>query len=226
MTTPPMAQPNPDTSTPDVPDVSAEWYLEVTTWAASSPGWAQWLIAFLTEALVVVFLALFLVVWWRARHRPPATYRRALLAPVVTGIAYVSSEAVKVLWQQDRPCRALGEVSTILTCPEVGDWSFPSNHSTIVGAAAVAVLWSSRALGTLAVATALVAATTRVLVGVHYPHDVVAGLLFGAAVATTLPLLSRLPLPVPGNRPEPPPSPPTTNYPPESSVEQTVRLYR
>ncbi|MFD7657006.1 phosphatase PAP2 family protein [Actinosynnema sp. NPDC059797] len=222
MTTPVVAQAKSDASVPDVPDLSAEWYLDLATWAASGPGWTRSLIAFMTEALIAVMLVLFLITWWRARHRPPVAYRRALLAPVVTGIAYLSSEAVKLIWQQDRPCRALGEVSTIIACPELGDWSFPSNHSTIAGASAMAILWSSRALGALALATAVLAAASRVLVGVHYPHDVVAGLLFGAAVATTLPLLARLPLPVPGNRftkrplpsaAPPPPSAPTSSAP-------------
>ncbi|GAA1292671.1 phosphatase PAP2 family protein [Saccharothrix xinjiangensis] len=221
-----MAQANPDISIPDIPDLSAEWYLDMATWAASTPGWVRSLIAFMTEALIVVFLVLFLVVWWRARRRPPVAYRRALLAPVVIGAAYLLSEAVKLAWQQDRPCRALGEVGTIITCPDLGDWSFPSNHSTIAGASAMAILWSSRALGALALATAVLAAASRVLVGVHYPHDVVVGLLFGAAVATAIPLLARLPLPVPGNRfmkeslPLAPPPPPA------SSVEHTVRLPR
>jgi membrane-associated phospholipid phosphatase len=172
----------------DVPDISAEWYLDIVAFAADQPAWLRDLAAVLTEALVVVFVVLFAVLAW-TRRTDPSALARALAAPVVVGAAYVLSELIKSDWQVDRPCRAL---TTIATCPEIGDWSFPSNHATIAGAAAVAVLWSSRALGALAVVVALLEAASRVFVGVHYPHDVMAGLLLGAAVAATLPLVSKV----------------------------------
>lgn len=186
-----VLQGKPAVSIPDVPDVSARWYLDVVEWAGASPGWAQSLLAVLTEAVVGLFAVLFAVLWWRARHGPPTARRRALLAPVVTVLAYLVSEAVKAAWQQDRPCRVLPEAVPIVECPELGDWSFPSNHSTIAAAAAVAVLRSSRVLGAVAVAAALFAAASRVLVGVHYPHDAVAGLALGTAVAAALLVLTR-----------------------------------
>ena len=72
---------------------------------------------------------------------------------------------------EDRPCRG---AATILAgqCPPVGDWSFPSNHATIAGALATAVLLLSPRWGLLAAPLALLAALSRVFVGVHYPHDV------------------------------------------------------
>ncbi|ONI85119.1 hypothetical protein ALI22I_29460 [Saccharothrix sp. ALI-22-I] len=179
-------------SVPDVPDVSARWYLEVIDLAATSPDFVQSFTAFATEAVLGVFAVLFAVVWWRARHGPPEPRHRAFAAPVVTVLAYLLSESVKGAWQEGRPCRVLGEVATIVPCPEVGDWSFPSNHATIAGAAAVAILWSSRALGALALAFAILTAASRVFVGVHYPHDVAAGLLLGVMAAALLPLLTRL----------------------------------
>lgn len=188
----------------DVPDISAEWYLDIVTFAADCPPWLRDLAAVLTEALVVVFGVLFAVLAW-TRRTDPAALARALAAPVVTGAAYLVSELIKSGWQVDRPCR---EITSIATCPEFGDWSFPSNHATIAGAAAVAILWSSRALGALAVVVALVEAASRVFVGVHYPHDVVAGLLLGAAVAAPLPLLGRAITPLLG-RSTPPGDAPT-----------------
>jgi membrane-associated phospholipid phosphatase len=43
---------------------------------------------------------------------------------------------------------------------------------------------------------ALFAAASRVVVGVHYPHDVIAGLVLGAMVALILPVPARLLAPV------------------------------
>lgn len=216
-------------SVPDVPDVSARWYLEVVEQAAASGGFVQSFAAFATEAVISVFAVLFAVAWWRARRSAPEARHRAYLAPVVTVLAYLVSEGVKAVWQEDRPCRVLGEVATIVPCPEMGDWSFPSNHSTIAGAAAVAVLWSSRALGGLAVAAALLAAASRVFVGVHYPHDVVAGLLLGATVAALLlSLLTRLttrltPRPQPSDSDGPHQLPHSTAHPPTTERSTTSR---
>lgn len=181
-----------DVSVPDVPDVSARWYLDVVEVATASPPFLREFAAFGTEAVLGLFAVLFAVVWWRARHGPPAALHRALLAPAVTVLAYVVSECVKAVWQEDRPCRVLGRVATVAPCPEFGDWSFPSNHATLAGAAAVAILWSRPVLGALALVTALLTAASRVFVGVHYPHDVLAGLMLGAAVAALLPLLTRV----------------------------------
>jgi membrane-associated phospholipid phosphatase len=184
------------TGIPDVPDVSGEWYRDVVEVAAGSSESIRVVAEFATEAVLVVFAGMFVAAWWRARTGPPLPVARALLAPVVTMLAYLLSEVTKGLWQEERPCRTLGDLATIATCPEYGDWSFPSNHATIAGAAAVAIAWSGARLGWFAVGVALFAAASRVFVGVHYPHDVVAGLVLGAVVALSVPVLARVLKPV------------------------------
>jgi membrane-associated phospholipid phosphatase len=93
----------------------------------------------------------------------------------------------------DRPCRLVPDAAPpIVPCPEPGDWSFPSNHATVAGAVAVAVLWSSLRLGLLLLPVAVAAAASRVVVGAHFPHDVLAGFLLGAVVAAALPTIARM----------------------------------
>ncbi|MEM8797084.1 MAG: phosphatase PAP2 family protein [Pseudomonadota bacterium] len=61
--------------------------------------------------------------------------------------------------------------------------SFPSGHSTTIGAVAVfAVIIFPRWVWTI-VAIALIIGWSRVVVGAHYPSDIVAGLAFGALFA-------------------------------------------
>ncbi|MFG6201102.1 phosphatase PAP2 family protein [Nonomuraea sp. JJY05] len=91
--------------------------------------------------------------------------------------SYAVSEVVKELVREDRPCRALRGVATILPCPEAGDWSWPSNHATPAAAAAAGLVLAWRALAPFAVPLALLGGGTRVFLGVHYPLDVVSGLL-------------------------------------------------
>jgi membrane-associated phospholipid phosphatase len=177
---------------PDVPDASAEWYRRIVDAAADLPPALQTASAVATEAVPAGYLAAFALLWWRARSAPAAVAARALAAPVVTVLAYALSEAAKGWKEVDRPCRLVDAAPPLVPCPPVGDWSFPSNHATIAGAVAVAVLWSTVRLGLAVLVLAATAAASRVVVGVHFPHDVVAGFLLGAVVAAALPTIARM----------------------------------
>ena len=132
---------------------------------------------------------------WRIDRRGFGTLTVGGLGVVA---AYLSSELVKLVVTEPRPCRALG-ITTVLECPEVGDWSWPSNHSVIAAAFATAcVLAAPRAIWMVA-PLAAVLAFSRVMVGVHYVHDVLSGMALGVlmvslVVAVLLPFASRVPL--------------------------------
>ncbi|MFI7415664.1 phosphatase PAP2 family protein [Streptomyces sp. NPDC049627] len=161
-----------------------ELYREITDHAHDTPTWVQHTAEIWTEAGLLLFAALFVTVWWRARRDSSRAFAIAGLAPLATAVAYVGSELLKSVVAQDRPCRAVPEATAPLSaCPPPGDWSFPSNHATIAGAAAVTLALTGRALLWLTAPLALLMAFSRVFVGVHYPHDVAAGLALGAVVA-------------------------------------------
>ncbi|MFJ5775154.1 phosphatase PAP2 family protein [Streptomyces sp. NPDC093094] len=164
----------------------AELYRDITELARDTPAWVQHLAEAWTEAGLLLFAGLFAAAWWRARRDTPRAFAIAFLAPLATAVAYVCSEVLKSAFAEERPCRAVAGAARSLTdCPPTGDWSFPSNHATIAGAAAVALALTGRALLLVTAPLALLMAFSRVFVGVHYPHDVAAGLLLGALVAVT-----------------------------------------
>jgi membrane-associated phospholipid phosphatase len=100
------------------------------------------------------------------------------------------------------------------------DFSFPSDHATMAGAAAAGLWLVSRRLGAVATVAALAMAFSRVYIAAHYPWDVAAGLVAGALVALLGWALLRTPLTVltgwlrrlPGLR-QAFPAPPTTRSP-------------
>ncbi|MBM0231569.1 phosphatase PAP2 family protein, partial [Micromonospora sp. STR1_7] len=180
-----------DNGSMDVPGISAEWYRDVVDAAASSPDPLQWFVGHATEGVILLLGALLLVAALSRLSGGPRDRALALVAPVPTLLAYASSEWLKTVVDEDRPCRTVGQ-AILAACPPPGDWSFPSNHSTIAGAVAVTTLLLSRRLGLIALPLAALAAFSRVFVGVHYPHDVAAGVLLGALFAALLtPLLAR-----------------------------------
>ncbi|MCT4354498.1 phosphatase PAP2 family protein [Streptomyces sp. Je 1-79] len=164
--------------------LSDDLYRDVTDFAHATPHWFQQLAEVWTEAGLLLFGVLFLAGWWRARYAPNGAMALALLAPLATAFGYVVSESLKSLVDEERPCRAVaGAPASLVPCPPIGDWSFPSNHAAIAGAAAIALALSWRGIVWLTLPMALLMAASRVFVGVHYPHDVTVGLVLGGAVA-------------------------------------------
>ncbi|MCD5421833.1 phosphatase PAP2 family protein [Rhodococcus pyridinivorans] len=146
--------------------------------------------------LVLVAFTGVLAAWlWRNDRRSFGTL--AVGGIGVVG-AYLSSELVKLVVTEPRPCRALG-IETVLECPEVGDWSWPSNHSVIAASFATACVLAAPRLIWLVAPLAAVLAFSRVTVGVHYVHDVLSGMALGVlmvalVVVVLLPFASRLPI--------------------------------
>src|SRR5687767_4068458 len=118
------------------PEISVDWFRAITEFAAGLPGWVRALAEIATTGVLALLAAGFAAAWLRSRT--PRARAAALLAPAATVIAYLLSETAKSFWQQDRPCRAVS--GTIAECPPPGDWSFPSNHATLAGAAAVGLI--------------------------------------------------------------------------------------
>ncbi|MET8768072.1 phosphatase PAP2 family protein [Streptomyces sp. NPDC004658] len=167
----------------DGSSIDGSAYEDVIRLAHHSPGWLDDTVSAWSTYGSGVFAALAAVGWWRARRSGAvAAAVTALAVPLVVVVAYGVDATLKLAVREDRPCHSL-HVSTLEACPEPGDWSFPSNHAAIAAAAALALVFVSRRLGTVAVVAALAMAASRVWVGAHYPHDVLAGLAVGAVVA-------------------------------------------
>jgi membrane-associated phospholipid phosphatase len=122
-------------------------------------------------------LALMGMAW--PRHRAAAT--RVILALAIT--MGVNDQIVKPLVNRSRPFERVVTNARVIQDPRPRTPSFPSGHSAaaLVGAVSLARVWP-HARWALAALAALIA-YSRIYVGVHFPTDVLAGLLLGAAVA-------------------------------------------
>ncbi|MGW4598684.1 phosphatase PAP2 family protein [Streptomyces sp. NPDC004457] len=165
-------------------------YQDLVRLAQRSPGWLDTAVTLWSAYGLALFALLMVAGWWRARRTGATAAVTALAVPVVVVLAYGVDALLKTAVREDRPCRSL-RVSTLEACPAPGDWSFPSNHAAIAAAAAVALLFVSRRLGAVACVAAAAMAASRVWVGVHYPHDVVTGLVVGGLIAAVTMLAVR-----------------------------------
>ncbi|MBT9516808.1 MAG: phosphatase PAP2 family protein [Methyloversatilis discipulorum] len=80
-----------------------------------------------------------------------------------------------------RPCVSLHGLH--LCMPPLDEFSFPSGHTLHATSFALVALHHLPALGLGLLAFAVLTALVRVMLGLHYPSDVVAGAVIGAAVA-------------------------------------------
>ncbi|MDH6627452.1 membrane-associated phospholipid phosphatase [Streptomyces sp. LBL] len=163
----------------DASSVDGSAYTDVVNLARHTPAWLNDAVSAWSTYGLALFVVLMAIGWWRARRVGATASVTALAVPFIVVVAYGVDAALKLLVREDRPCQSLW-VTTLEACPAPGDWSFPSNHAAIAAAAAVGLLFVSRRLGTVAAVAAGAMAVSRVWVGAHYPHDVLAGVLVGA----------------------------------------------
>jgi undecaprenyl-diphosphatase len=103
--------------------------------------------------------------------------------------ASVVTEGLKQLFDRARPPEAEPGLASLVALP--GNPSFPSGHSAtaFAGATVVALLCPRLRFWALGLAAAV--ALSRVYLRVHYPLDVVAGALVGAALGAVAALMAR-----------------------------------
>jgi membrane-associated phospholipid phosphatase len=129
---------------------------------------------------VVVFAGLLLAGWWQARDREGSTMAAALWTGAGMLIAVAANQPLVHRVHEARPYTDHPDI--LVLAHHSADFSFPSDHAVMAGAVAVGLWLVSKRLGVVATVAALVMGFARVYIAAHYPHDVLAGLAFGAAI--------------------------------------------
>jgi undecaprenyl-diphosphatase len=116
--------------------------------------------------------------------RPGGDRKWKLAAGSALGAAalgLLGNRLISSAWHRDRPFQT-HDVAHVWG-PRKTDASFPSDHASAAFGIAFAVLLVDKAVGALFVAAAAALSIGRVVVGAHYPADVIAGCLVGLASA-------------------------------------------
>lgn len=136
---------------------------------------------------VAAFLGLWLATTYQARALRPA-----LQAVLSAGLAdFIGFRLLKPLIARTRPNYALAHDTARVLSEAANVGSMPSLHAATTFAVATTLAILSPQVGRVALVVATFISLSRVGVGVHWPSDVVAGALFGAALAVGVEALSR-----------------------------------
>ena len=151
------------------------------SFAAHHDGWedAARAYAHVSEPLFIVLVVVLAAAGLLLRR--PRVLAASALAVIAAGAGLVVAAVLARVVDRPRPFVAHPQIHAFLA--HANDPGFPSDHATAAFAiATVLVLWLGlRWLPVVIAAAAL--CVSRVLVGVHYPADVLAGALLGTAAA-------------------------------------------
>ncbi|MBI1758695.1 MAG: phosphatase PAP2 family protein [Actinobacteria bacterium] len=162
-----------------------EGLLDAVNRFARATGWLHHVVVTYASYGIALSGLLLLAGWWVARRADdPRTMAAAICAGAATLLAVAANQPIVAAVARPRPYTT--DPHLLVLAHRSADFSFPSDHATAAGAAALGLLLVSRRLGAIATAAAVLMAASRVYIAAHYPSDVLAGLLLGGLVALAL----------------------------------------
>jgi undecaprenyl-diphosphatase len=112
-----------------------------------------------------------------------------LLVPwAAVAVSWILAEGAKFLFNRARPYISDTEIAPLIKTPSSS--SFPSGHAATAAAGAITLSAVYPAFAPALVLSGVIVALSRVYLGVHYPFDVLAGLLIGTATAVVVLILA------------------------------------
>lgn len=140
------------------------------------------LLIYFCAVILPWFLSGGLIIYFFITNKKIAGLRLVGLSFLGAVSAWLLVSLFKYNFPSPRPFEIYENLKPLFTTGR-GD-AFPSGHATFMGALALGVFLQNKKWGLLFVFGAIVISLARVLANVHSLLDVIAGLLFGALVAT------------------------------------------
>jgi len=113
-----------------------------------------------------------------------------LLVLGITLSDQVCNNLLKPLIQRIRPCNVLENIHLLVNCTKA--YSFPSSHAMNIFTGCILLSYSYRKIRVILFIIAILVSYSRIYVGVHYPFDVLTGVILGIFCAFVILILFKL----------------------------------
>jgi membrane-associated phospholipid phosphatase len=142
-----------------------------------------------TTTYVSIALALFVLILAMVKRSKPLLHQFLMLVLVLLLVLLVT-QGLKALIDRDRPFTTYPNIEKLSSG---GDSSFPSGHTleAFAVAAAISLLFSRKKIIIPVYTWAVMVAYSRMALGVHYPSDVLAGIIIGTFIGWFVPRVFR-----------------------------------
>ena len=134
------------------------------------------LASYLQYFLIAVFF-LFLYFSIYPKRKKLCIFLTVTISVIVARLG--ATEIIRFFYHRSRPF-VVHQVNQLIS---INKWSFPSGHSAFFFAMAVAVCFYNKKWGIGFFIAALIMNISRIIVGVHYPSDILGGMIVGIITA-------------------------------------------
>jgi undecaprenyl-diphosphatase len=154
----------------------------------ANPIWDRfWMIITTQTYWIVPLIVVWLLLIWKGGKKGRAA---AILVVLAVGLGdVIGARVIKPGVGRLRPCYELENVRLLVSCG--GRHGFPSGHAANTFAAAITFAYFYRRYAGLFVTLSMLVGFSRIVVGVHYPGDVLGGFILGGLIAAGFLLLYR-----------------------------------
>jgi len=131
-----------------------------------------------------IFLIFAAIIFLISHKHPRDGIRNVLVIFFTAILAWGASRAIKYFYPLTRPFEVFDSVKLLFS--HGGGDSFPSGHATFFAALATALFAYHKRLGMIYALGALLIGISRIIAGVHFPVDILAGYILGGVIGLTV----------------------------------------
>lgn len=157
------------------------WIIKAYNLFLAHPNLQQ-LFLFYANDIVWLFVLCAIIFWFTKSKRE--IMRSALIESALSLILsrLILTEIIRFLWPRPRPTVA-DQTTYFIAQGKTTEPSFPSGHASAMFAIAMSIYFYDRKLGWALFVLSIITGIFRVIVGFHFPSDIVAGATLGIATA-------------------------------------------
>ena len=140
----------------------------------------DWMFVFLAEYLPYLTVVVLLYYLFAHEDKKRGVREIATMVAIAT-LAWILAHAIKYFYYTPRPFVLLQGIMALF--PQESDASFPSGHATFFSALAMGMYFYHKKIAAVLAVVALLIGLARIITGVHFPLDILAGFVLGPAIA-------------------------------------------